>query len=133
MEADDVVAWYARHGHVCVSMDKDLLRGVPGKFFDPYHETWSETTREATDPFVLLQTIMGDTGDGIPGIPRVGEVKARKWLDDRGYTWESVVECYEHHGLIRDDAILMRRLVGMDQAVLTKKGKWKIKLWKEPK
>lgn len=130
MEADDVVAWYARHGHVCVSMDKDLLRGAPGRWYNPKSGTWTETTREATEPFVLLQTIMGDSGDGIPGVPGIGEVKAGKWLGDHGYTWDAVVECYKANGLSEDDAILMRRLVGMDQAYRTKKGKWKVRLWK---
>ena len=129
LEADDVVAWYKRHGHLIVTIDKDIAYGVAGKCYNHETRTWTEVTADAAANFTLLQSVMGDTGDGIPGIPGVGEVNARKLLKEFGWTWEGVVKAYDSKGLSEADAILTRRLVGMDQAHLTKKGKWKCKLW----
>ena len=80
--------------------------------------------------FTLMQTLAGDLGDGIPGLPRVGLKTAEKLLGEYGFDWKGVVSIYEKYGKTEKDAILMRRLVGMDQLVKTKKGKWKIKLFK---
>ena len=118
MEADDVVGYYVAHkNYFGASMDKDLLKGVPGDWYDVYHSrgTYHKTSLLEARNFNLLQTLMGDITDNIKGIPRVGEATAMKLLDKHGWDWNGVVASYEEKGLTEDDAILNRRLVGMDQ------------------
>ena len=116
-EADDVVAWYVREGAVGVSTDKDLLKGVKGRWFDAYHSRRSYEKVKGKDAarFTLLQTLAGDATDNIIGIPRVGMKTAENLLISNGATWEGVVKSYENAGLTKEDAILNRRLIGMDQ------------------
>jgi len=115
LEADDVVAYHVRKGAVGVTADKDLLKGVSGKWYDTYHKIWVRTTKEEAIHFTNLQTLMGDLGDGIPGIFGVGKVKAEKMLIEFGSDWKGIVRAYESKGLTEKDAILTRRLIGMDQ------------------
>ncbi len=114
-EADDVIAHEVRNGAIGMTSDKDLLYGVPGTWFDIKHNTWIETTPEDAERFTLLQTLAGDSTDGIPGIPRVGMKTAENILVSQGANWEGVVKAYKAAGLTLEDAILNRRLVGMDQ------------------
>ncbi len=132
-EADDVVAMYAREkGYIIATFDKDLLRGCPGIHFDVYHTRRHivETSPKQAMDFTLIQTLTGDNVDGIPGLPRVAEKTAIKLLDEFGWDWEGVVKAYKSKGLTEKDAILTRRLIGMDQLHTTKNGNWKVKLFK---
>lgn len=105
-EADDLIADRAMElkdpNFIIVSMDKDLKQ-LPGLFFDFYRETivgdngeplldeygkpkkryrgLSVMTPEESNRFYWLQVIMGDSGDNIKGIPKVGKVKANRMLD----------------------------------------------------
>ena len=117
VEADDIVAHYVRKGAVGVSTDKDLLSGVPGRWFDNYHarRSYRKVGKKEAEHFVLLQTLAGDSTDGIPGIPRVGMKTAENLLLSNGESWEGVVTSYLNAGLTVDDAILTRRLVDMTQ------------------
>jgi len=126
-EADDVVAYYVRKGAIGISIDKDLLKGVAGLWYNSHHahRTWHKTTKKEAKKFVLLQTLAGDSVDNIKGLPRVGLLTAEKLLDG-DYTWEKVVKIYESKGLTEEDAILTRRLVDMGQWS-KKKG---VRLWK---
>lgn len=127
-EADDEVAYHVRHGGIGISTDKDLLKGVPGRWYDPHHMRgfYAKTKKKEAKRFVLLQTLMGDSTDKIPGIPGVGIKTAEKLLDQYGATWDGVIAAYESKGLGENEAILTRRLIGMDQWC-PEKG---IKLWK---
>jgi len=117
LEADDVVAHYGRKGWLIASMDKDVLKQCPGEHFDVYHSRryMIETSIDGARRFTLLQSVMGDPTDNIKGIPGVGEKTAVKLLDEFGWDWTGVVKSHESKGLTKDDAILTRRLVGMDQ------------------
>jgi DNA polymerase-1 len=131
LEADDVVAWYKTQGHLIVSVDKDILYGVPGKAFDPKNVSFSEIDKTVANTHLLQQTLAGDSGDGIPGIKGVGMKTASKLLDEFGWDWAGVVKAYESNGMSQEDAILTRRLVGMDQAFPKnkKRTKWKVILF----
>ena len=130
-EADDYVAAYVRAGGLGVSTDKDLLKGVPGYWYNPHFmaKAFHVTTKKEADHFTLLQTLAGDSTDKIPGIPRVGLKTAENLLKSNGESWEGVVKAYINAGLTEEDAILTRRLVGMDQYI-PKRG---IKLWQPKK
>lgn len=114
-EADDYVAWCVRNGAVGVSIDKDLLLNVKGRWYDSYHKEYFKTKGKAAKRFTLLQTLAGDSVDNIKGLPRVGMATAEKLLEQYGADWAGVVAAYESKGLTEDDAIFTRRLIGMDQ------------------
>ena len=65
--------------------------------------------QDAAD-FHLVQTLAGDSADGYMGVKGIGEVTARKLMDKKGYTWETVVGAYEKAGMTEDDALLTARL-----------------------
>jgi len=117
-EADDIVAHYVRDwGYLGASMDKDLWKGVPGTWFNTHfmHRHTFYTNPEEAKNWELIQTLTGDAGDGIIGIKGIGEIKAAKLLDKYGWDFEGVIKGYDEHGRSRYDAILNRRLIGMDQ------------------
>ena len=80
-EADDAVSM-AQRNHTCiVSIDKDL-NTVPG-----WHFNWGKgelyyVTIEEAEYFFWQQMIQGDATDNIKGVPRYGEKKAKKVLDE---------------------------------------------------
>ena len=132
-EADDVCGYYvSKKNWVGLTTDKDLIFGVGGLWFDAYpsRREWREQSDYEAHRFVLMQTLAGDLGDGIPGLPRVGLKTAEKLLNESpyGWTWESVVNLYLEHGFDENRAILMRRLVDMTQLHKVK-GEWIIRLF----
>jgi 5'-3' exonuclease len=132
IEADDEVAYLVRKkGWIGASMDKDLLRGVPGVWFNVYH---TKRDLNITEPFEarnfnLIQTLTGDPVDNIRGIPRVAEITAIKMLERYGWDWNGVVAAYKERALTEGDAIFTRRLICMNQWT-PKKG---VRLWKPKK
>lgn len=133
-EADDIVAYHVKRGAVGFSIDKDLLYGVEGLWYNSHHKHshWVDTTAENAEKFNYHQTLAGDLTDNIKGINRVALPTAEKLMDGE-YTWDQVVKVYLSKNMTIADAVLTRRLIGMDQVVLTKKGKYKLKLWEAPK
>lgn len=116
LEADDLLAIALTNdpNAICLTRDKDLLQ-VPG-----WHYQW-ETTRSPSlgpflvegyghlekqekkvfgygDKFFFYQCLVGDSTDTIPGLPKIGAVKALKLLGDTT-TYEEglqvVVEAYK--------------------------------------
>jgi len=135
VEADDVLSILATERpnrldkRIIVSIDKDF-KGVPGIFYDYNKEEYHEPTEEEADNFHLLQALMGDSTDGFSGAKGVGAVTAKKWLDEHGYTWESVVAMYEKKGQDEQDALMnawMARLLRKQE--YNKKQKHITKLW----
>lgn len=124
-EADDYVYYYAMRGDPVASGDKDVVYSVPSAYY--YHSKHKEVinnTPEQMSRWVLLQTLAGDLGDDIPGIKGVGIGTADKLLPLNG-TFKDVISIYQEKGYTKEDAILTRRLVGLDQY---KRGR--VKLWK---
>lgn len=119
LEADDVMGILAtwpkfRPGaqKVIVSEDKDL-RTIGGAWlFNPakHEQPVLNDPREAYLYF-LEQTLTGDPTDGYPGCPGIGQVKARKALDEaeEGTEWDAVVKLYEKAGLSEEVALQMAR------------------------
>jgi DNA polymerase-1 len=97
-EADDVIGSVAaeagRRGYdtVIVTADKDMLQLV-GPHVRVYHTGRERFLDEAgvRDFFGVapgqvadVLALMGDSSDNIPGVPRVGEVTAKKWISEHG-------------------------------------------------
>lgn len=87
-EADDVVA-YSHYrmwqedelSTILCSTDKDLNM-VPGLHYNFVKEERYYVTPEEGLRWFYTQLLMGDSTDNIPGIPRVGKVKAERALED---------------------------------------------------
>lgn len=101
LEADDCVAVYANilreQGHkvVICSPDKDVLQQLPGNHYNYQKQEWVETTEKQAKDFLWKQTLMGDSTDGIPGIPGLGPKTADKIIDTLNseftYNYEGIV------------------------------------------
>lgn len=99
VEADDLVGiakTYLTEATIestVASIDKDVLYQLPGTHFNYRFNKETEqcigyvtTTEEQAKKFLALQSLMGDSTDGISGIKGVGEVKALKYLESTSNT-----------------------------------------------
>lgn len=89
LEADDLLGINQADNTVICSLDKDLLQ-VPGK-----HYQWAIATSKYERPAKHLdqseleglrlfyeQCLKGDTSDNVKGIAKIGEVKAKRFLEN---------------------------------------------------
>lgn len=84
LEADDLVSIYKRSiNSVVCSPDKDVLYQVVGSHYNYGKAEFVRTNEETADKFLLMQMLMGDSTDGIIGIPKVGPKTAEKWVQER--------------------------------------------------
>jgi len=131
-EADDVIGTIAKKAAaagletVIVTADKDMLQLV-GPHIRVFHtgrerfldeagveEFFGVPPRQIADVLAL----MGDSSDNVPGVPRVGEVTAKKWIAQYGDLSNLLAKAEEIPGKAgeslrehREDALLSRRLV----------------------
>ena len=108
LEADDLMGREASGERaIAVTIDKDL-RCTPGWHWNPDKE-WEPRylTIEQADRFFYKQWLMGDSTDKIPGIPKVGPVKADRLLEQNApYNWEAIVMVeYEKRDLTEEYAL----------------------------
>jgi len=115
-------------------IDKDILGGTPSGSVGHINFNKNElqhTTQEEADLFYYRQCMSGDSSDGIPGIYRVGAVKAKAALPEwKGPedAWAKVLETFNKAGYTEEYAILMMRLVNLNQLDEHKN----ISLWTPP-
>lgn len=83
LEADDLVSMYHKHdgSTVIASPDKDVLFQNAGTHFNFRTAEMVKVSPEEANIFLWKQTLMGDPTDGIPGLPKIGEKTAAKWLE----------------------------------------------------
>ena len=94
LEADDLVAIYSSENTVICSPDKDVLYQVEGTHYNYRTAEFINTTKYQATYFLWKQMLMGDSTDGIPGIPGIGEKTASNLLLDDGIdekTWPEFV------------------------------------------
>lgn len=83
LEADDLVAMHADYQNTVIcSPDKDVLKQLPGLHFNYGKMEFVTTTHDDAYKFLCMQILMGDSTDGIPGIPKVGPKTAEKWVNE---------------------------------------------------
>ena len=91
-EADDIVAYICKSFEgekVIISVDRDFLQLVDNKtiLYDAIRkkefrlETFTEDTGYTKKEWLNAKCLLGDKSDNVPGIPRFGKAKVRKWLD----------------------------------------------------
>jgi len=75
LEADDMVNIYKNKypDYIIVSPDKDILKCIKGKHFNPKRNVFVETTEEEAHTNFWRSMITGDTIDNIKGIPGKGD------------------------------------------------------------
>lgn len=137
VEADDILGVLAKSHTVkggikapkiIVSDDHDML-SVPCLLYQPMHPERGiqRITYPKARRYHLLQTLMGDSGDGYPGVPGVGPKKAAAILE-RG-TWDEVVAAYAKVGLNETEALLQARLAKILTPSLYNQTTHEITLW----
>ncbi len=91
LEADDLVCFYSftdnRKTIVC-SPDKDVLYQCVGMHYNYQKGEFQHTTPETALKFLWQQVLMGDSTDGIPGLPGVGAKTSENWLKNRKKDFE---------------------------------------------
>ncbi len=84
IEADDAMGLAQTNGHeeesciITIDKDLDMIPGLHYNFKDEVH--YNVTSQQGWRNF-CQQLLTGDTTDNIPGLPRIGKVKAAKILD----------------------------------------------------
>lgn len=85
LEADDVISLVAEElggdNYIVCSPDKDLLQ-IPGAHYDYKKTDFQDVTREQSEWLFWYQMMVGDSTDGIAGLPGVGDKKARDKMKD---------------------------------------------------
>lgn len=109
LEADDAMGIYAtaNPGNIICSPDKDM-RQIPGKLYNM--DELITVTPEEGDSWHYIQTLAGDQTDGYTGVPGLGVKRAAALFEEKGYTWDVVVEAFKSKGLDEKDALMNARL-----------------------
>lgn len=109
LEADDAIGLYMTQfpGNIMVSPDKDMKQ-IPGQLYN-LDEVTSITPEEGAK-WHGLQLLSGDATDGYKGCPGLGMKKSLKLFEDKGYTWQTVVDAYKEKDLSEEVALMNARL-----------------------
>lgn len=114
LEADDcmgILATKFAGKTIIVTMDKDL-KTIPGQLWHLDQKLNGKLLTVRDDEaynWFLMQTLMGDVTDGFPGCPGIGPVSAKKLLDSKGASWETVKHAFIKAGLTEEDALTQAR------------------------
>lgn len=134
LEADDCIGILATQGEqaVIISGDKDM-KTIPCLFYDFLHDELIEVDKDTAIKNHLLQTLVGDASDNYKGCPSYGQVKAKRYLDKAGYTWEAVCKAFANAGLSEDIALINAQLAHILQDGDYNFVTGEIKVWKPQK
>ena len=109
LEADDSMGVYSTKypGNIIVSPDKDMKQ-IPGMLWNFEESTLIKPEDGAK--WHLIQAMAGDNTDGYAGVPGIGVKRAVALFEEKGYSWETVVEAFKEKGLSEDIALENARL-----------------------
>ena len=87
---------------ILAAIDKDLLKSIPGKHLNYNKKVsenewgleWIETSKEDADNFKKGQLIIGDSSDGILGIPKKGEKYWEKMISNKENEFSNILNEY---------------------------------------
>lgn len=113
VEADDVVIHYAKQGWMVAAIDKDVINACPTYCYNYNKYKWEPPSSEAqVEQWYLMQALMGDSTDCIPGAKGIGEVGAYKIVNEMNWkSFANIIQYFDSY----EDALLSMRLVRMDQ------------------
>ena len=68
--------------------------------------------RQPTDgaKWHLIQALAGDNTDGYAGVPGIGVKRATALFEEKGYSWQTVVEAFKDKDLSEEVALTNARL-----------------------
>ena len=113
VEADDVVIYYAKQGWMVAAIDKDVINACPTYCYNYNKFVWEQPKSDMQiEAWYLMQALMGDSTDCIPGAKGIGEKGAFKIVNEM--SWKSFAGIIEYFPTY-EDALLSMRLVRMDQ------------------
>lgn len=113
VEADDVVIHYAKQGWMVAAIDKDVINACPTYCYNYNKYVWEQPKSDMQiESWYLMQALMGDSTDCIPGAKGIGEKGAFKIVNEM--SWKSFAGIIEYFPTY-EDALLSMRLVRMDQ------------------
>lgn len=106
LEADDYIIdanEYSRDCSIVFSDDKDLHKYCKWTCKLGHDDQISKDkfSKEAQ----LIQMITGDSCDNIKGVPQFGEAKAKKYLDNVGYTLDAVIRLYKTREISLEECV----------------------------
>lgn len=109
IEADDAVAIASAEdpSAIIVHVDKDLDQ-LPGKHYNPNKDLHYEVSEIEGLRNFYKQMLVGDRTDNIEGVPKIGPVKAGKWLDNKQTEQEMLQQVWE---LYQQAAMSQERLI----------------------
>ena len=109
LEADDSLGIYATQhkGNIIASPDKDM-RQIAGKLYN-FDELVTITPTEGAK-WHLIQSLAGDNTDGYAGVPGIGVKRATALFEEKGYSWQTVVEAFKDKDLSEEVALTNARL-----------------------
>lgn len=113
VEADDVVIYYAKQGWMVAAIDKDVINACPTYCYNYNKYVWEQPKSDMQiESWYLMQALMGDSTDCIPGAKEIGEKGAFKIVNDMSWkSFANIIEYFDSY----EDALLNMRLVRMDQ------------------
>lgn len=113
VEADDVVIYYAKQGWMVAAIDKDVINACPTYCYNYNKYKWEPPSSEmAINGWYLMQALMGDSTDCIPGAKGIGEKKAFEIVDSMNWkSFSNIIQYFDTY----EDALTSMRLVRMDQ------------------
>lgn len=100
-EADDLIRIWANEAresgddYVICSIDKDL-QCIPGMHYLMHKDKVVEVSQEDATRHYYEQLLKGDATDNVPGVPKIGDVRAAKILAEYA-TEEEFQECVVSH------------------------------------
>lgn len=105
LEADDLIIMMYEQYKDCIvfSDDKDLRYYCPNYCKININET--PALEENNNEKILEQMLIGDKEDNINGVPKVGEVTARKLLTKMGYSLDNVIRIYRDYNVDIDNCM----------------------------
>lgn len=103
--------WLTDYRSIICSIDKDLYQ-IPGRHYNFVNSKRVFVTPDEGLAFFYQQLLTGDRVDNIPGLPKVGPVKAKKilgdWVDE-ATTQEKVIQAYRQY-LSMDEGAARERI-----------------------
>jgi len=109
LEADDSMGIFSTQypGNIIVSPDKDMKQ-IPGMLWNFEESTLIKPEEGAK--WHLVQSMAGDNTDGYAGVPGIGVKRAVALFEEKGYSWQTVVEAFKEKGLSEEVALTNARL-----------------------
>lgn len=105
-EADDLVAYTKKiyPQSIILSTDKDVLKTIPGSWFNYKAFQRGFTTEHDALKFLYIQCLMGDAADNVKGVPGIGAVKASKIIEPLATEGQMINACFNtYHNYYKDE------------------------------